>query len=190
MPDLKGFHAQPSGSMVCGAYALTSILDAFNLLPASKTTFLKYGNRKSAIYQGTSGLAVARNIYAITGCGPGGNNLPAAMSYVAAEFGLKPTVGFMKGCPLLSHPLFGALFKNEQSACQTLGAGGKEGVFSPAAASVCQAICVDNGGGGFHWLALGENGLYMDPGDGKLHNWASLGTTSYTPVGLWISLGI
>ncbi|RDH87231.1 MAG: hypothetical protein DIZ78_05365 [endosymbiont of Escarpia spicata] len=108
---------------------------------------------------------------------------------VAAEFGLKPTVGFMKGCPLLSHPIFGALFKNEQSACQTLGAGGKEGVFSPAAASVCQAICVDNGGGGFHWLALGENGLYMDPGDGKLHNWASLGTTSYTPVGLWISLG-
>ncbi|MBL3589329.1 MAG: hypothetical protein JMN24_05985 [gamma proteobacterium endosymbiont of Lamellibrachia anaximandri] len=151
MPNLKGFHAQPSGSMVCGAYALTAILDVFNLLPASKTTILKYGNRKSAIYQGTSGLTVARNIYAITGCGPGGNNLPAAMSYVATEFGLKPTVGFMKGCPLLSHPLFGALFKNEQSACQTLGAGGKEGVFSPAAANVCQAICVDNGGG---WIPL------------------------------------
>lgn len=31
MPTLKGFHAQPSGSMVCGAYALTCILDVFGL---------------------------------------------------------------------------------------------------------------------------------------------------------------
>jgi len=31
MPALKEFHAQPVGSMVCGAYTLAGILDAFGL---------------------------------------------------------------------------------------------------------------------------------------------------------------
>ena len=41
--------------------------------------------------------------------------------------------------------------------------------------------------GGFHWLALGENDLYMDPGDGQLHGWSKV-TGKYTPVGLWVSI--
>ena len=187
MPALKGFHAQPSGSMVCGAYALTCIFDAFNLLPTQNTITLTFAGRKTAVFEKTSGLAVARNIYSLTGIGPGGNNLPAAMSYVAISFGLTATVEFAKGCPLLKHPDFGPLFSNEQAACKQLGTGGTEGVFSAAGAGNCQAICVDNRGGGFHWLALGENGLYMDPGDGRLHNWTNV-KTSYDPVGLWMTI--
>ena len=187
MPALKGFHAQPSGSMVCGAYALTAIFEAFGRLPAKGSTTLQYGGRKAIVFDKSSGLAAARNIYSVTGSGPKGNNMPAAMAYVVKQFGLKPTVGFAKGCPLLLHPQFGPLFAGEQSACQSLGAGGKEGLFSKPGKGSCQAVCVDNRMGGFHWLALGENDLYMDPGDGRLHGWSKV-TGKYTPVGLWVSI--
>lgn len=187
MPNLKGFHKQPANSMVCGAYALTSILDAFGLLPANGMTTLDFGGRRAAVFDKTSGLAVARNIYSVTGCGPGGNNLPAAMSYVAISFGLKAKVAFAKGCPLLKHPVFGALFSKEQALCKKLGTGGTEEAFSTPGSGVAQAICVDNRGGGFHWLALGENNLFMDPGTGQLHPWGKV-KASYDPVGLWISM--
>ena len=150
MPALKGFHAQPSGSMVCGAYALTCILDGFNLLPTQNMVTLTFGGRKAAVFEKTSGLAVARNIYSVTGIGPDGNNLPAAMSYVATAFGLTAKVEFAKGCPLLKHKDYGPLFSGEQTACRTLGTGGTEGIYSSAGAGSCQSICVSNRGGGFH----------------------------------------
>jgi len=189
MPNMKAFHAQPANSMVCGAYSLTAIADAFGKQPATADIALDYASRKCAIKNGDGGLVLAASIYAITGCGPDGNNMPSAMCYVSQQLGLKPTAAFVKGCALLAHPKFGALFKGEQGACAKLKAGGAEALWASPSAGEAQAVCVDNGGGGFHWLALGEDGKYMDPADGKVHAWTDVTTkkNTYTPVGLWIT---
>ncbi len=188
MPNLKVFHAQPSGSMVCGAYAVTAIAIAYGKLPAAGDIALDYASHKAKIKAGDAGLAAAGSVYSITGTGPLGNNMPAAMCYVSQKLGLSPVAQFEKGCSLLSDPTFGGLFGGEQKACATMKAGGAQGTWTPPKKGQAQAVCVDNGGGGFHWLALGEDTNYMDPGDGAIHAWADLSTkTAYAPVGLWIT---
>lgn len=183
MPNLAVFHAQPAGSMVCGAYALTAIGIAFGKLPATFDIELRRGPLAATIDKNQAGLAAAGAIYTITGVGPGGNNMPANMCYVALQLGLKPTAAFVKGCALMTHKVFGALFKGEQAACQTLDAGGSEDIWAAPKGGQAQAVCVYSGPG-FHWLALGEDGKYMDPADGKVHAWSGKG---YKEAGLWIT---
>ncbi len=100
------------------------------------------------------------------------------MGYVAQQFGLKASANFAKDCGLPG------LFLSEKGRCKTGGLCATEATFAAAGKGQCQAICVESGPKTLHWLALGENGLYMDPGHGKLHSWS---TVAYKPAGLWMT---
>ena len=179
MARLPKFLVQKKNSFECGAFVLAGILHAFGKLPAAADTTISYDKWSAKIGKGVGDKAAALEIYKVTGCGPNGYNLPSAMCKVAQDFGLTATASYVKGSPLVSDPAY----SNELSKCRALKAGGTEAVYAaPANNGHAQAVCVSIGGG-LHWLALGDNGQYMDPADGNRY---SPMPSVYTFTGIWI----
>ena len=71
-------------------------------------------------------------------------------------------------------------------SCAKLGFGGNEETYGKPGGGKAQAVCVAHSGG-LHWLARGEDGIYMDPA------YASFSQTvpnTYTFAGAWITFSM
>jgi len=173
---------QHTGTNECGAYALASVLHAFNKLPAQKDTSICYAQFKSSIGKGVGGAAAADAIYKVTGIGPGGYNMPSAMCLVAGQLHLSAKASYAKGCGLLTDPKYAP----EVKMCANMGFGGKEEAFGLPDANSAQLVCVAHASG-LHWLARGDDGVYMDPADASF---PTVLPSGYTLAGVWLTFSL
>lgn len=195
MPNLT-FSGIQTKDLNCGAFGLTAICNAFGLLPTQNIVELRHRNRIAVLAPSLTLIEAAEEIYRITGdlMSTGGHsqegeylNSASAISYVAKQLGLRVTLNVSEKIIIDLDEVFpGELVYCAEVADMFI----KNDVYDLPSPDECQLVVVATFDNGYHWLAVGSNGVLYDPATGKVHcNWAELITT-YERLSVWLSFSL